>query len=81
MHSKNTEAPFPIYYYIYYCPKWYTYSSNINSFLYDYFRLLYIMFQQYCTRMNKEKQQVTILDNYAKSVFVYNRIALSIRSF
>ena len=28
MHSKNTEAPFRIYYYIYYCLKWYTYSCN-----------------------------------------------------
>ena len=31
-----------------------------------------LKFQQYCTKMNKEKEQVTIFDNYAKSVLEYN---------
>ena len=30
------------------------------------------MFQQYCTRMNKAKEQVITFDNYAKSVLEYN---------
>ena len=72
VHSKNTEAPFPIYYYIYYCPKWYTYSCNIKSSSYDQFQLLHMYVSTILYKNENRKKQVTIFDNYGKSVLEYN---------
>ena len=61
VQSKNTEAPFPIYYYICYCPKLYTYLWILKVPRTISFNCCTCMFQRYCTRMNEEKFQSKLL--------------------
>ena len=57
MHSKNTEAPLPVYYYIYIVPNDTRIYGMLKVFHTISFNFYSSMFQQYCTRMNKEKFQ------------------------